>query len=35
MTAWLHIVGIGEEGIEGLTPVTRAVVHRSTTKICG
>jgi len=26
MTAWLHIVGIGEEGIEGLTPVTRAVV---------
>ena len=27
MTAWLHIVGIGEEGIEGLTPVTRAVVE--------
>ncbi|MDQ2090761.1 precorrin-6y C5,15-methyltransferase (decarboxylating) subunit CbiE [Marimonas arenosa] len=28
MTApWLHIVGIGEDGLEGLTPATRAVVE--------
>lgn len=27
MTAWLHIVGIGEDGIDGLTPATRAVLH--------
>lgn len=28
MTApWLHIVGIGEDGFEGLTPATRAVVE--------
>ncbi len=28
MTApWLHIVGIGEDGIAGLTPVTRAVIE--------
>jgi len=27
MTPWLHIVGIGEDGMEGLTPVTRAVVE--------
>ncbi|PYE84677.1 precorrin-6y C5,15-methyltransferase (decarboxylating) subunit CbiE [Pseudoroseicyclus aestuarii] len=25
--AWLHIVGIGEEGLDGLTPATRAVVE--------
>ena len=24
---WLHIVGIGEDGMDGLTPVTRAVVE--------
>ena len=24
---WLHIVGIGEDGLEGLTPATRAVVQ--------
>lgn len=24
---WLHIVGIGEDGMEGLTPATRAVVQ--------
>lgn len=24
--AWLHIVGIGEDGMDGLTPATRAVV---------
>ena len=27
MNAWLHIVGIGEDGIQGLSPVTRAVVE--------
>jgi precorrin-6Y C5,15-methyltransferase (decarboxylating) len=27
MTAWLHIVGIGEDGLAGLAPVTRAVVE--------
>ena len=27
MTPWLHIVGIGEDGMEGLTPATRAVVE--------
>jgi precorrin-6Y C5,15-methyltransferase (decarboxylating) len=27
MSAWLHIVGIGEDGIDGLTPATRAVVE--------
>ncbi len=26
MSAWLHIVGIGEDGMEGLTPATRAVI---------
>ena len=25
--AWLHIVGIGEDGLDGLTPATRAVVE--------
>ncbi len=27
MTPWLHVVGIGEDGFEGLTPATRAVVE--------
>lgn len=27
MTPWLHIVGIGEDGMGGLTPATRAVVE--------
>lgn len=27
MTPWLHIVGIGEDGLDGLTPATRAVVE--------
>ena len=27
MTPWLHIVGIGEDGMDGLTPVTRTVVE--------
>lgn len=27
MSAWLHIVGIGEDGLDGLTPATRAVVE--------
>jgi len=26
-SAWLHIVGIGEDGLDGLTPATRAVVE--------
>ena len=29
MTVWLHIVGIGEDGIEGLSPASRAVVEAS------
>ncbi|MFT6932997.1 MAG: precorrin-6Y C5,15-methyltransferase (decarboxylating), partial [Paracoccaceae bacterium] len=24
---WLHIVGIGEDGLDGLTPATRAVIE--------
>jgi precorrin-6Y C5,15-methyltransferase (decarboxylating) len=24
---WLHVVGIGEDGLDGLTPATRAVVE--------
>ncbi|WP_163847310.1 precorrin-6y C5,15-methyltransferase (decarboxylating) subunit CbiE [Pseudooceanicola aestuarii] len=27
MDRWLHIVGIGEDGLDGLTPATRAVVE--------
>ena len=27
MTPWLHVVGIGEDGLQGLTPATRAVVE--------
>ncbi|MBT2131420.1 precorrin-6y C5,15-methyltransferase (decarboxylating) subunit CbiE [Aliiroseovarius lamellibrachiae] len=27
VTPWLHIVGIGEDGLDGLTPATRAVVE--------
>ncbi len=27
MTPWLHVVGIGEDGLDGLTPATRAVVE--------
>lgn len=27
MTPWLHIVGIGEDGMDGLAPATRAVVE--------
>ncbi len=26
MTPWLHVVGIGEDGMDGLTPATRAIV---------
>ena len=35
MTAWLHIVGIGEDGFEGLTPTTRAVVQSAEVIIGG
>ena len=24
---WLHVVGIGEDGLDGLSPATRAVVE--------
>ena len=27
MSAWLHIIGIGEDGMDGLTPATRAVIE--------
>ncbi len=27
MTPWLHIVGIGEDGLDGLTPATRTIVE--------
>ncbi|MCT8159208.1 precorrin-6y C5,15-methyltransferase (decarboxylating) subunit CbiE [Pseudoruegeria sp. SHC-113] len=33
--AWLHIVGIGEDGMEGLTPATRAVVEAAEVIIGG
>ena len=27
MKPWLHIVGIGEDGLDGLVPASRAVVE--------
>lgn len=35
MSAWLHIVGIGEDGFEGLSPATRAVVEAAEVIIGG
>jgi len=35
MTPWLHIVGIGEDGIEGLAPATRAVVEAAEVLVGG
>ncbi|MDG2298443.1 MAG: precorrin-6y C5,15-methyltransferase (decarboxylating) subunit CbiE [Planktomarina sp.] len=35
MNAWLHIVGIGEDGLEGLTSATRAVVQSAEVIIGG
>lgn len=35
MSAWLHIVGIGEDGLAGLTPATRAVVEAAEVIIGG
>ncbi len=35
MTPWLHIVGIGEDGIAGLAPATRAVVEAAEVIIGG
>jgi precorrin-6B C5,15-methyltransferase / cobalt-precorrin-6B C5,C15-methyltransferase len=35
MAAWLHIVGIGEDGLHGLSPSTRAVVEAAETVIGG
>ncbi len=32
---WLHIVGIGEDGMDGLTPVTRAVVEAAEVLVGG
>jgi len=34
-TAWLHIVGIGEDGVDGLAPATRAVVEAADVIIGG
>ncbi|UWQ14662.1 precorrin-6y C5,15-methyltransferase (decarboxylating) subunit CbiE [Aliiroseovarius sp. M344] len=34
-TPWLHIVGIGEDGIAGLTPATRAVVDAAEVVVGG
>ncbi len=35
MTPWLHIVGIGEDGMDGLTPTARAVVEAAEVIIGG
>ncbi len=35
MSAWLHIVGIGEDGFDGLTAATRAVVEAAEVIIGG
>jgi precorrin-6Y C5,15-methyltransferase (decarboxylating) len=35
MTAWLHIVGIGEDGLDGLTPSARTVVEAAEVIIGG
>lgn len=35
MTPWLHIVGIGEDGMDGLHPVTRSVVENAEVIIGG
>lgn len=35
MTAWLHVVGMGEDGLAGLTPPARAVVEAAEVLIGG
>jgi len=35
MTPWLHIVGIGEDGLDGLAPATRAVVEAAEVLVGG
>ena len=35
MSAWLHIVGIGEDGLDGLTPSARTVVEAAEVIIGG
>lgn len=35
MAAWLHIVGIGEDGLEGLSPATRSIVEAAEVLIGG
>ena len=35
MTPWLHIVGIGEDGMDGLTPAARAIIEAAEVIIGG
>lgn len=35
MSPWLHVVGIGEDGLDGLTPATRAVVEAAEVLVGG
>lgn len=35
MTPWLHIIGIGEDGMDGLTPATRTVIEAAEVIIGG
>jgi len=35
MSAWLHIIGIGEDGVAGLLPATRAVLESAEVIIGG
>ncbi len=35
MTPWLSIIGLGEDGLEGLTPVARALLDRAEVLIGG
>ena len=35
MTAWLHVVGIGEDGLEGLAPAVRAIVESAEVLVGG
>ncbi len=35
MTPWLHIIGIGEDGFDGLTPATRTVIETAEVIIGG
>lgn len=35
MTPWLHVVGIGEDGVEGLSPRARAVIEAAASVVGG